>query len=137
MTTGVCVEWAQATARAEHWSEEVTLLVEEMRRVLHFLMWKKQWWQKQGERRQDTRSDVKEGLKAYAVRQGMVMGQLAEKFADQWNPLLGQRDLPMEWPEELRTGRKSWSGKKRDEGNEVPGGVDVDMDMEEIFDEMF
>jgi hypothetical protein len=131
----VCVEWAQARARAARWSEEVTLLVEEMRRVLHFLMWRKQWWQRQGEEREDARADVKEGLRAYAVRQGLIVGRLAGKFADEWHPLLVHRNLPTEWPEELRTGERYGSGKRREQGDEGEDGMDDTVD--EVFDDMF
>jgi hypothetical protein len=78
----VCVEWAQARARAARWAEVVLLLAEEMRQVLCYMVWRKEWWQKQGKQREETRSDVKERLKAYAVRQGLIVGQLADKFAN-------------------------------------------------------
>jgi hypothetical protein len=131
----MCVEWAQARACAARWAEEVMLLVEEMRRVLHYMMWRKEWWEKQGEQREETRPDVKEGLKAYAVRQGLIVGQLADRFADEWHSLLMHRDLPMEWPEEMKTGAKAALGKRRDQSDGREEGMDVDVD--EMFDEMF
>jgi hypothetical protein len=96
MITGICVEWAQSRARAARWDEEVKLLVEEMRRVLQFLRWKERWWKDQGEQRRDARSDVLEGLKAYAGKQASIMGQLARRFADEWKPVLMRLGLEME-----------------------------------------
>ena len=96
MIKGICVEWAQSRARAARWDEEVKLLVEEMRRVLHFLRWKERWWRDQGEQRKDARSDVQEGLKAYAGKQASIMAQLARRFADEWQPVLMMRGLKME-----------------------------------------
>jgi len=39
------VEWCKARARAQRWSEEVRLLLEEMRRVLQFLNWRATFWE--------------------------------------------------------------------------------------------
>jgi hypothetical protein len=47
----VRVEWCKARARAMHWSEEVELLQEEMRRVLQFFGWQATWWDSQREHR--------------------------------------------------------------------------------------
>jgi hypothetical protein len=96
MITGICVEWAQSRARAARWDEEVKLLVEEMWQVLHFLRWKERWWKSQGEQRRDARSDVLEGLKAYAGKQASIQGHLARRFADEWQPVLMRRGLEME-----------------------------------------
>ena len=50
---GLRSEWAKCHARAARWSEEVRLLVEEMRRVLWFAQWKVNWWGCQATLRQD------------------------------------------------------------------------------------
>ncbi|KAJ7015755.1 hypothetical protein C8F04DRAFT_1284868 [Mycena alexandri] len=42
--TGLRAEWAKAWARTRRWTEEVTLLKEEMRRVPVALRWKAEWW---------------------------------------------------------------------------------------------
>ncbi|KAG1866481.1 hypothetical protein C8R48DRAFT_747671 [Suillus tomentosus] len=62
----VRVEWCKARARANRWSEEVELLLEEMRRVIVFLKWQAEWW---GGRRSSRASESvaeQEGLAAYA-----------------------------------------------------------------------
>lgn len=38
------IEWSKSRARLQRWEEEVDLVVEEMRRVLVLLDWKKGWW---------------------------------------------------------------------------------------------
>ena len=43
-STALRIEWCKARARAQRWSEEVRLLLEEMRRVLQFLQWKALVW---------------------------------------------------------------------------------------------
>ncbi|KAG2130405.1 uncharacterized protein EDB93DRAFT_1243278 [Suillus bovinus] len=40
----VRVEWCKACARANRWSEEVELLLKEMRRVIVSLRWQAEWW---------------------------------------------------------------------------------------------
>ncbi|KAG1721861.1 uncharacterized protein EDB91DRAFT_1210239 [Suillus paluster] len=40
----VRLEWCKARAHAHRWSEEVELLLEEMRRVIVFLKWQAAWW---------------------------------------------------------------------------------------------
>jgi hypothetical protein len=42
---GLRVEWCKGRARALRWTEEVQLLMEEMRRVLVFLEWKAAFWE--------------------------------------------------------------------------------------------
>lgn len=103
---GICVEWAQSRARAARWAEEVCLIVEEMRRVLYFLRWRKQWWMEKAKEKSDTRSDVKEGLRAYAAKEADVMEKLVQRFGDEWYPLLTARGLSVEWPEDLKRARK-------------------------------
>ncbi|KAF7288787.1 CxC2 domain-containing protein [Mycena indigotica] len=44
------VEWCKARARKERWDEEVELLREEMKRVLRYLRWEQQEWQRRAER---------------------------------------------------------------------------------------
>ena len=41
------IEWCKSHAHARHWSEEVTLLLEEMRRVCTFQEWQAGWWDHQ------------------------------------------------------------------------------------------
>ncbi|KAF9501090.1 hypothetical protein BDN71DRAFT_1555892 [Pleurotus eryngii] len=38
------VEWAKSYACAAHWDKEVSLVIEEMRRVAAHLSWKAEWW---------------------------------------------------------------------------------------------
>ncbi|KAJ7016405.1 hypothetical protein C8F04DRAFT_1345269 [Mycena alexandri] len=66
----VRVEWSKAKARKERWEEEVDLLHEEMKRVLHFLQWCALWWEtRQGTRKMVVSQQLAAGLQAYTARQ--------------------------------------------------------------------
>jgi hypothetical protein len=45
LITALRIEWCKARARAQRWSEEVRLLLEEMRRILEFLNWRATFWE--------------------------------------------------------------------------------------------
>ncbi|KAJ7892452.1 hypothetical protein B0H13DRAFT_1573647, partial [Mycena leptocephala] len=68
------VEWMKARARADRWREELTLVDEEMRRVLAFCAWKANWWEarlvpvRDGGRGEISPA-LAEGLRAYALAQ--------------------------------------------------------------------
>ena len=95
---GLRCEWVKSKARADHWSEEVVLLVEEMCRVVSFLDWKSSWWMMQAVVRSDLPQDIADGLIAYAAKQTHLNRSLAAAFATQWHPLLLSNGLAIEWP---------------------------------------
>jgi hypothetical protein len=125
------VEWAKSRARALRWGEEVTLLVEEMRRVLWFLRWKREWWMKQSNLRQNVREEVREGLVAYSFKQAAIFDQMMKHFGKEWYTFLRRNGLDTEWPEECMD--VEIDGEK--EGME--GEAVMDDDMLEIEDDMF
>jgi hypothetical protein len=63
------VEWAKSRARAACWSEEVSLLDEEMWHVIEFEEWRASWWRMQAHLRSCEPEDLSHGLIAYAERQ--------------------------------------------------------------------
>ena len=76
---------------------------EEMRRVLHFLEWKANWWMSQGTLRQGVSLELHEGCAAYAAKQADILLSLAMSFAQDWTPLLeGHGMKTVLWPEKLR-----------------------------------
>jgi len=77
-------EWSKSRARATRTWEEVLRLKEEMRRVLESLEWKSRWWKDLSESRDDVEKDVREGLRAYALRQSSMQLALATKFRELW-----------------------------------------------------
>lgn len=92
------VEWAQCIARAERWEEEVVLLQEEMRRVVHFLEWKsKDWVSMVGARAGVVTPEVRSGLSAYAHKQASVYHNLATRFCQHWHSTLVSLSLPHVW----------------------------------------
>ncbi|KAJ7161448.1 hypothetical protein C8R43DRAFT_1123892 [Mycena crocata] len=81
----VRVEWSKALARKRRWTEEVTLLREEMKRVLRFLRWKAGWWEEQRGRRAGTiAAEILAGLDAYASRQAASCRSIARRFRAGW-----------------------------------------------------
>lgn len=95
------VEWAKSKACADRWQEEITLLTEEMRRVLRYFEWKALWWKAQRDRRLQAEIDVREGAAAYAEKQAAIINKLAKSFASQWYPLLASNGLPTNWPSDM------------------------------------
>ena len=96
------VEWAQCVARADRWEEEVTLLQEEMRRVVCFLEWKsKDWISKAGVRASVVTPEIRSGLSAYAHKQGSIFHNLAIRFCQRWDSTLISLSLPHAWATEF------------------------------------
>ena len=92
------VEWAQCTARAVRWEEEVNLLQEEMRRVVHFLEWKsKDWLSKADARAGVVTKEISLGLSGYARKQASVYHKLAIRFCQRWWSQLLSLSLPHAW----------------------------------------
>lgn len=98
LTVGILrVMWSQGKARAERWTEEVALLLEEMRRTLSYCVWKANWWRARAASRTGSVWLV-DGTYAYASKQAQMWTSLADSFADQWAPILRRYNLPADWP---------------------------------------
>jgi hypothetical protein len=139
--SGLHIEWSKSGARAARWSEDTTLLVEEMRRVLWYFRWRRQWWHQQANLRHNARADIREGLVAYSSKQAAVLDHLAVRFADEWYSFLTTHGFDTEWPEEYLEGRSHSAGKKivqdrvGDDSDEYDGDDDIDdLDDEDGFD---
>lgn len=91
------VIWARGKARAERWTEEVAIVLEEMRRSLAYCEWKSTWWMNQRESRTGT-SDLLEGLAAYSLKQAKMWRSMGESFATEWAPVVHDFKLPSDWP---------------------------------------
>ena len=101
------VEWAQCMARADRWEEEVTLLREEMRRVVQFLEWQSvNWLAKADARGGTTTPAVRAGLLAYANKQSSVFHHLAVRFCQRWHSVLTSLSLPHTWATEFLAAHK-------------------------------
>ena len=96
--SGMRIEWAKSHARTQRWSEEMVLVIEEMRWVIQYLDWKALWWHSQGTVRSSTaRPDILSGLIAYTECQADLMVNLAKSFASLWHPILAASQLPIDW----------------------------------------
>lgn len=78
------MEWCKARARSLRWAEEVTLLLEEMRRVKEFFDWKARWWREQSSRRQVQDASVQDGFAAYCSRQAALFADLKASCEKKW-----------------------------------------------------
>ncbi|KAG0704199.1 hypothetical protein DFH29DRAFT_873979 [Suillus ampliporus] len=74
------IEWCKARTHVNRWTEEVQLLLEEMRRVREFLSWHATWWDEQGGRRTGLPDAESEGIKGYAKRQASLQRNLQIAF---------------------------------------------------------
>ena len=95
------VEWAQCAARAARWEEEVILLQEEMRRVVHFLEWKSKDWVSRADVRASVTAEVSLGLSAYAHKQASVFRNLAIRFCQRWRSKFVSLSLSHTWATEF------------------------------------
>jgi hypothetical protein len=78
------IEWCKARARAAHWSEEVTELMEEMCHVKEFLDWHAGWWDEQAFCWSGLEQAQMEGVVAYARRQAAMRCKMRQRFETQW-----------------------------------------------------
>ncbi|KAF9471312.1 hypothetical protein BDN70DRAFT_909386 [Pholiota conissans] len=85
-------EWARSRARVRRCTEEVQLLVEEMRRVLEYLDWKERWWLARKKSRSKPSAELSEGLASYAEGQAALHSQLSTSFIKLWKTPLGLVD---------------------------------------------
>ena len=86
--TAAKLEWLKSRARSSRWSEEVLLLVEEMRRVRVTMEVKAVWWEGKVISADDSLSpEVAEGVSAYARQQAAVQMSLLASFVRRWEGL--------------------------------------------------
>ena len=96
------VEWAQCVACADCWEEEVVLLQEEMRRIVHFLEWKSKDWISRADLRANiVAKEVCLGLSAYACKQASIFHNLAIWFCQRWRSKLVSLSLSDAWATEF------------------------------------
>ena len=82
------MEWSKARARRDRWKEEVSLLREEMRRVLVSLVWRSDNWRRKGDTKVISAltncPQLLDGLHAYAERQARVFRDIHDHFLGIW-----------------------------------------------------
>ncbi|KAF9458821.1 hypothetical protein BDZ94DRAFT_1172825 [Collybia nuda] len=93
------IEWCRARARAKRWDEEVQLLQEEMQRILAFLDWQAEWWERQGVSAFSLDAATMRGMTAYAHRQASLRRELRDRFSMTW------RNIPtfLQWDDSVST----------------------------------
>lgn len=95
--------YCKARARTLRWREEITLLLEEMRRVVTYFVWKRNWWLGRRNLRPQVKADIQSGANAYAERQALVFEGLAKKFAKRWKTVVVKQGLSTRWPNSIDT----------------------------------
>lgn len=78
------MQWAKSKASARSWSDDVHLLVEEMRRVEAATHHIADRWTRDSKLRSGAPSELQEGLTGYAFRHTAMEERLANKWAEQW-----------------------------------------------------
>ncbi|KAJ7049006.1 hypothetical protein C8F01DRAFT_1266153 [Mycena amicta] len=81
----VRVEWSKSKARRDRWREEVQLCREEMKRVVRYLHWTQNEWERRGLQRVDVAPDLGHGIRAYAARQKSIHLRIGEQFYAHWS----------------------------------------------------
>ncbi|KAH0828896.1 hypothetical protein J3R83DRAFT_2296 [Lanmaoa asiatica] len=96
------IEWCKARARVHRWSEEVELLVEEMRQIPEFFKWEAKCWEERSQYFSKVDSSLQEGHCAYALHQASLHRALATACQASWADTLAfirrldeqQSDIP-------------------------------------------
>lgn len=82
------IEWCKARARSMRWSEEVLLLLEEMRRVMAYHAWHANWWEDLAFEKSDLSPPSEEGHAAYAFRQAGVRLAMRSECEHLWRNVI-------------------------------------------------
>ncbi|KAE9389225.1 hypothetical protein BT96DRAFT_1003441 [Gymnopus androsaceus JB14] len=97
------VEWGRSRARIGRALEEVQYAREDMQRTVEFMQWKAEWWVERAGRRSVESEVLREGLKAYALKQAAVQRQLKDMCISNWKkPLDGKEHTEDAIDTELR-----------------------------------
>ncbi|RPD56066.1 hypothetical protein L226DRAFT_546322 [Lentinus tigrinus ALCF2SS1-7] len=78
------IEWCKARARAARWTEEVELLLEEMRRTIAYHAWRAAEWHAVVGKVHTDCPDYLEGANAYARRQATIRVAMRDFCAASW-----------------------------------------------------
>src|ERR1700735_4283560 len=79
------IHWCRTRAWAFRWSEEITLLQEEMCRVLAYLSWYEDLWNSRAATAQSCADlTLSEGQRAYALRQAGIRSSMHKHFSYLW-----------------------------------------------------
>lgn len=76
------MEWSKAHARARRYMEEEGLVLEEMRRVQRYFMWKSSWWRELA--KEEGSELFSQGKSVYALKQASMWLSLSSSFLRSW-----------------------------------------------------
>jgi hypothetical protein len=96
------IEWAKARARMMRWQEELSIVQEEMRRVLVYLSWRAEWWRERSSLRTHDDSSILSGVSGYANKQAAICNRMAKQCARYWLPRLVKRGIMPLWVSDFK-----------------------------------
>ncbi|RDB18343.1 hypothetical protein Hypma_000426 [Hypsizygus marmoreus] len=80
----LCIEWCKSKARADRWSEEVQLLLEEMRRIAQFFESRAEQWDRRAQVVTAADEGIERGLHAYATQQAWQFRAMKARCQHVW-----------------------------------------------------
>jgi hypothetical protein len=105
LTADTRIDWARARARALRWTEQVELVLEEMRRtVTTFVKFAQTWTARANDVMKHEpylMDDIARGLRAHAHRSANTWLSLAITCVRLWVPVLQKNKLELDWPDML------------------------------------
>ncbi|KAK0449347.1 hypothetical protein EV421DRAFT_1732619 [Armillaria borealis] len=121
----VRVEWSKALVRKFRWCEEVEILCEEMQRTVRLLKYEAQKWEERAQ--QDDASvaeEVRQGQRAYAVKQAMLRNRTWNTFKVKWGLGDGVPDsMPSPLDPEAEASSSDDDGDSNDTETVMPSGT--------------
>ncbi|KAL0563521.1 hypothetical protein V5O48_018545, partial [Marasmius crinis-equi] len=121
-------EWCKSRARMHRATEEVKLLLEEMKRTLKYLEWAAIWWDGfAGTEDKSVSGGLREGRRAYALKQARIQRSLHNSFETLWR-------VPLNNWDEREAVKEEEEDILRLEGGDDPD-EEQDEDEEEYVDE--
>jgi hypothetical protein len=96
------VHWAKTAANAERWSEELEIILEEMRRVLAYFEWYADWWRDQIGHRNAQQEGLQQALDAHARRQEAHYLERVRRFSAAWLPIIASAKIEAPWSDRYR-----------------------------------
>jgi hypothetical protein len=85
MTSALHVKWVKLLARKLRWTEEVSILQEEMHHIIAYCAWHRTWWKNCIDVHVGLSLGLQEGLQAYAICQSTIHSCCTVHLERKWN----------------------------------------------------
>ena len=132
----LCIKWAHARARTNRWTEEVTLLSEEMCRMLVYFVKRAEWWEKRATMCNGVDAPLSQGLCAYTFEHAEMYRSMGQAFWDTWQPVMVAAAQGFWQPgreeQEVATGQPAGAVKNVEANNDINEEVDKADNIEDM-----